>query len=382
MNNNITCPHCGEHIEISEALRKQIEVEVGKSLSEKHRKEIEDIRYKIQEETQQKLQKKYQEEQEVLQEELKENQERIAKFREQELLLRKKARELEEQKEELALEVEKRLSEEKKRIEETILKRTYEEHRLKDLEKEKVITDLKKALEDAQRRAQQGSQQLQGEVFELDIEDMLRREFPFDTIEPVGKGVRGADIRHIVKSQKGSICGVVLWEFKRTKLWQDGWIQKLKDDMRAEGAHVPIIVSTQLPKSIENGLGVVSGVWVCSPSYVLVLALLIRDKLYEVAKERYIQTQKGTKAELLYDYITGHEFRQQVEALAEVFIEMKQQILKEKIAFEKIWKVREAQVSRLISSTTNMYGSMQGLVGSSMPQVKGLEMEELTSGEE
>ncbi|MCR4263650.1 MAG: DUF2130 domain-containing protein [Candidatus Roizmanbacteria bacterium] len=381
MQNAIKCPHCGEYVEVTEVLRKQIEEQVGRDLSHKHQKEIEELQLKIEQETQKKLSKKYQEEQEELQEELQDLKERNTKYRAQELELRKQKRELEEQKEEMALEVEKRLAEEKKQMEEAIVKRIGEEHRLKEMEKEKVISDLKKALEDAQRKAAQGSQQLQGEILELDLEELLRREFPFDTIEPVGKGVRGADIRHIVKSPRGSVCGVILWEFKRTKGWQDGWIQKLKDDMRSEGANVPVIVSTQMPKGIDNGLGATNGVWVCTSAYVLILAQLLRDKLYEVAKEKFVQSQKGTKAELLYDFITGHEFQQQVEAIVEVIHEQMQQITKERMSSEKNWKARETQIRRVVLATTNIYGSLQGLVGSSMPQVKGLELNELESGE-
>src|SRR3989338_6954207 len=357
MNNHLICPHCKHEIEISEAFRHQIEEEVGKELIEKHRKELEEIRRKTADELEQKLQKRYQEEQEGLQEELKESRERIAKFREQELDLRKKARELEEQKEEMALEVEKRLSEEKKRIEETVLKRALEEQRLKDLEKEKVINDLKKALEEAQIKAAQGSQQLQGEVFELDIEDLLRTSFPQDSIEEVGKGIKGADVKQVVKSRMGKPCGVILWEIKRTKNWTDGWTDKLKTDVRSEKANVPVIVTTALPSGIENGLGIKDGVWVCSFNFILPLAILLRDRLHDVAK-------------------------QQFEALVEVFADMQQQVHRERIAFEKSWKQREAQIRKLFLSTASVYGSMQGLVGSSMPQVKGLEIEALESGEE
>ncbi|KKR72656.1 MAG: hypothetical protein UU14_C0003G0019 [Candidatus Roizmanbacteria bacterium GW2011_GWB1_40_7] len=381
MNNHLVCPHCKKEIEISEAFRHQIQEEVGKELTEKHQKEIEDLRHKMQEEIQKKLHKQFEEEQEELKEELIESKERIAKFREQELDLRKKTRELEEQKEEMALEVEKRLSEEKKRIEETVLKRALEEHRLKDLEKEKVINDLKKALEEAQIKAAQGSQQLQGEVFELDIEDLLRTSFPQDSIEEVGKGIKGADVKHIVKSRMGKPCGVILWEIKRTKNWTDGWIDKLKTDVRNEKANVPVIVTTALPADIENGLGIKDGVWICSFNFILPLAMLLRDRLHDVAKERFIQNNRGSTTDLVYDYVTGHEFKQQVEALVEVFAEMQNQVHKERIAYEKSWKQREAQVRKLFLSTASIYGSMQGLIGSSMPQVRGLELDELESGE-
>ena len=379
--NKLICPHCRQEIEISEAFRHQIEEEIGHELTSKHKKELEDVRKKTEQVIRKKIEEDIKTEQEDLKRELDEKNKRLSEFRDQELELRKKTRQLEEEKRDMALEVEKRLSEEKKHIEVVITKRIDEEHRLKELEKEKIISDLKKALEDAQRKASQGSQQLQGEILELDLEDMLKHEFPFDTIEPVGKGVRGADIRHVVKSQRGSMCGVILWEFKRTKSWTDTWIQKLKDDLRSEGANIPVIVSTQMPKSIENGLGCLDGVWVCSSEFVVILATLLRDKLYEVAKEKFVQSQKGTKAELLYDFITGHEFQQQVQALAEVYQSMQLQILKERAAYEKMWKTRESQITRMVSSTVNIYGSIHGLVGASMPRVEGLEIESLESGE-
>jgi hypothetical protein len=381
MENTITCPHCGKQVEITQALRKHLEEEIGRNLSEKHEKEMEDLRGKIQEETQKKLKKQFDEEQEEMKEELAESRDKITQFRKQELELRRKTREVEDQKEELALEMEKRISEERKKIEETVSKRALEEHRLKDMEKEKVIADLKNALEDAQRKAQQGSQQLQGEIFELDIEGILRQQFPFDSIEEIGKGIKGADIKHIVKSRMGKPCGVILWEIKRTKNWTEGWIEKLKTDLRSEKANVPIIVCTSLPPEAENGLGLKDGVWICSSNFVLPLATLIRERLHDIAKERFVQTNRGNTADLVYDYVTGHEFRQQVEALVEVFSEMQNQVSKERVAFERSWKQREAQIRKLFTSTVTIYGSMQGLVGSSMPQIKGLELEELGSGE-
>lgn len=380
MKNQLICPHCRQEIELSEAFRHQIEEEIGHELTSKHKKELEDVRKKTEEVIRRKIEEDIKTEQEDLKRELSEKNKKLSEFRDQQLELMKQKRQLEEQKEEMKLEVEKRISEEKKEVEAAVTKRIDEEHRMKELEKEKIISDLKKALEDAQRKASQGSQQLQGEILELDLEEMLKHAFPFDTIEPVGKGVKGADIRHVVKSHRGSVCGVILWEFKRTKSWTESWVQKLKDDLRSEGANIPVIVSTQLPKTVTNGLGLVDGVWVCSSEFILILATLLRDKLYEVAKEKFVQSQKGTKSELLYDFITGHEFQQQVQALAEVYQSMQLQILKERAAYEKMWKTREAQITRMVSSTVNIYGSIHGLVGASMPRVEGLEIESLASG--
>lgn len=379
--NQVTCPHCGQNIEVSEALRKQVEQEVGQSLSKKHEKEIADLRLKIQEETKKKLVEEYTFKQKELSQELEEKNKKLEAFREQELQLRKEKRALEEREKELALEVEKRIDEERKNVHEKAFKQASEEHRLKDLEKEKVITDLKKALEEAQRKAHQGSQQTQGEVLELDIEHTLRNLFPQDTIEEVGKGVKGADIRQIVKSRLGRSCGVILWEFKNTKAWSDGWISKLKDDLRAEGADIPVIVSSVLPEEASSGIGFKQGVWICSFELVIPLATLLHDKLYEVAKQKFINENKGDSKEALYEYVTGTEFRQQVEAIVEVYQDMMGEVEKERVVFERIWKKREMQIRRLMSSTNAIYGSMQGIAGSSMREIKGLDLAELDTGE-
>lgn len=381
MNNHIICPHCRHEIEISEALRHQIQEEVSGELAQKHKQELDQMKKKTEELMRKRLEEEVKTEQEDLKRELEEKNKRLSEFRGQELELRRKTRQLEEEKREMALEVEKRLNEEKRNIEDAITKRIGEEHRLKELEKEKIINDLKKALEDAQRKASQGSQQLQGEILELDVEGLLHREFPSDIIEPVEKGIQGADIRHIVKSKNGTTCGVILWELKRTKAWSDGWITKLKEDLRAEKANVPVIVSTVLPKEIESGLGLKDGVWICSFSFILPLALLIRQRLWEVAYQKAANVHRGDKASMLYDYVTGHEFKQQVEALVEIYTNKQNQIHKERIVFEKSWKARESENQKLLLSIASIYGSMQGLAGNAMPRVEGLEIEALESGE-
>ena len=231
------------------------------------------------------------------------------------------------------------------------------------------------------RKAQQGSQQTQGEVMELDLEELLADAFSNDEILPVGKGVRGADIKQVVRSPKGYICGVILWEIKRTKAWSDGWVTKLKEDLRAEKANVPVIVSIETPKEAESGMGVKDGVWVVKYPLVLALGSLLRKSLLDVGYEKAVSLNRGKKADILYEYVTGHEFRQQVEALAESYHEMQEQLEKERIAMQRQWKAREMHIRKMIGATAEMYGSMQGLVGSSMPQVKGLEMMELESGE-
>ncbi|MBI2404587.1 DUF2130 domain-containing protein [Candidatus Gottesmanbacteria bacterium] len=364
MTNTVVCPHCGKTIEITQAIRQQIEQEIAASI--KKQTEI-DLRRELTEKNLLELTD--------LKKQLEEKDKKVAQLRGQELTLREEKRKIEEEKKELKLEVARQLDEERKKLEEAILKQAAQEHRLKDQEKEKIINDLKKSLEDAQRKASQGSQQLQGEVQELDLEESLRTTFPSDTVEPVGKGVRGADIRHIVRTSLGNICGIILWESKRTKAWSDEWVVKLKDDLRSEKANIPIIVSTVLPDEARSGFGYKHGVLVCGFPLALSIAEIIRQRLIDVAREKYIgQNREKGKADMLYEYVTGHEFRQQIEAIVEVYNDMHTQILKERAAFEKIWKTREAQVTKMFTSTAGIVGSMRGRIGQSLPQVKGLEL--------
>lgn len=365
MANLIKCPKCGVEIEITSALRQEVEEKIRaetreslrKELEEKNALEIADL-------------KKANEEKER----------KIVEFREQELKLREERRKIEDEKKELALAVQRRVDEERKKAEEAAFKKADEEHRLKDLEKDKMLQDALKANEELRRKLQSGSQQTQGEVLELDLESSLREAFPQDLIEPVGKGVRGADIKQIVRSPRGFNCGVILWESKRTKAWVDDWLVKLKDDLRAEKADIPVLVTTAFPKEAEKGLGMKENVWVVSFDHFLPLAVALRKNLLDVGYQKAISVNQGRKADLIFEFVTGNEFRQQVEALVEVYKEMKDQIDRERIAYEKIWKSREGQVKRLISSTVNIYSKAAGLVGPSMPQVKGLELLELGEG--
>lgn len=378
MNKNlIKCTHCGKDIEISEALTHKLKEELSSSLEEEYKLKME----KISKEAEETALKKATETMEIklkdMQNEASEARERSKKLQEELLEATKAMRELREKDEQRELEMEKKISELKDNLKEEISKQYTSEYRLKELENEKRINDLKKALDEAQRKAQQGSMQTQGEVLELDIEQALNMAFPTDIIEPVEKGIKGADIRHTVKTAHGNECGVILWETKRTKAWSDEWIVKLKDDLRAEKAHIPVIVSSVLPKEAENGMGLRDGVWVVSFNLFIPLARILRDKLIEVAREKFMAQSKEGRSEQLYSYITSHEFRQQIEAMLEVYSAMKDQIDRERRAYEKLWSQREVQIDRMFKSTARIVGSIQGTVGSSLNQIKGLDLLEL-----
>lgn len=273
------------------------------------------------------------------------------------------------------LEAKKKLAEEEGKIREEVQKTAEEKQRLNLAAKEKTITDLQKALDDAQRKAAQGSQQLQGEILELDLEEALAQNFRDDDIEPVAKGVNGADISHTVKSQSGIACGVILWEIKRTKNWTDGWIPKLKTDLRSAKANVPVIISEVLPKQLDSDMGYVDGVWIVKPKLAIILATLLRKSLLDVGRQKAIAANQGDSATALYNFVTSHEFSQQIENMVETYQEMTQQVMKERVAYERLWSQREKQAQKLLLSTANIVGSMQGHIGiASMPKIKGLEL--------
>jgi hypothetical protein len=230
-------------------------------------------------------------------------------------------------------------------------------------------------LEDANKKATQGSQQLQGEVQELDLEVTLRESIVTDIIESVGKGVMGADIRQIVKTQRGNTCGTILWESKRTKAWSDGWVTKLKEDRLRDKANAAAIVSEVLPEEIKNGMGLKDGIWVCHPKLVIPLALLLHKAIEDAARQKFVSDRRQTDAERIYAVVTGHEFVQQVESMMETYNEMLTQIERERVAFEKFWKLRESQVKHLKSGVSGIVGELQEAAGPALPPIKSLELD-------
>lgn len=363
MANQIKCPHCGEEFEASVAINHEMREEVEKELKTKIEKAVE-AKFRSQNEDALKQ----------IQEELRFKTEKLEKSREESLKLHQEKLKLEDEKKTFELDKQRQLNEEREKIRQQTLLEASDAHRMKDLEKEKMINDLKRSLEDAQLKASQSSQQLQGEVQELDMEEYLRVAFPHDEINPVGKGVRGADISQVVRTSLGTPCGVILWESKRTKAWVDDWAAKLKDNLRASKANIPVIITTALPKEIKSGFGFFQGVWVAEPKYVQPLAEILRKNLIDVAREKHNGQDRGTKADMIYTYLTSDSFVQQIQSIIEVHQNMQIQIQKERIAFEKIWKEREAQAQRIITSTAGIYGSIQGVAGQSLPSVKGLDL--------
>lgn len=306
-----------------------------------------------------------------LHEVLKARDEKLAQAQQAQAELIKKQRELDDAKRELELTVAKRVQDGLTEARQLARKEAEDEQKLKVLEKEQTIAAMQKQIEDLKRRAEQGSQQLQGEVQELELENLLRLKFPFDAIEPVPKGEFGGDVLHRVIGSGGQIGGTLLWEFKRTKNWSDAWLVKLRDDQRAAKAEVAVIVSHTLPKGVET-FELIEGVWVTHPRAALPVAMILRQSLLEIALARQSSEGQQSKTEMVYQYLTGPRFRQRVEAIVEAFSTMQEDLDKERKAIMKQWAKREEQIERVMSATVGMYGDLQGIAGKSLQEIEGL----------
>lgn len=311
-----------------------------------------------------------------LHEVLKSRDEKLAQAQQAQAELIKKQRELDDAKRELELTVAKRVQDGLTEARQLARKEAEDEQKLKVLEKEQTIAAMQKQIEDLKRRAEQGSQQLQGEVQELELENLLRMKFPFDAIEPVPKGEFGGDVLHRVIGSGGQIGGTLLWEFKRTKNWSDAWLVKLRDDQRAAKAEVAVIVSHTLPKGVET-FELIEGVWVTHPRAALPVAMILRQSLLEIALARQSSEGQQSKTEMVYQYLTGPRFRQRVEAIVEAFSTMQEDLDKERKAIMKQWAKREEQIERVMQATVGMYGDLQGIAGKSLQEIEGLELKVL-----
>jgi hypothetical protein len=292
-----------------------------------------------------------------------------------ELALRKKAEELETRAREIDLEIARRLDEKKAAWEAGVRQTLGVEQELKLKEKEKQIEDLRHVIDDLKRKSEQGSQEAQGEVLEIDIQAALERQFPHDLIRPVPKGMTGADLIQEVRDASLNPCGSLIWEVKNTKHWQPAWLEKLKADQRQAGAALAILVSVTLPEGVR-GFAQMNGVWIADLAHYPALAVALRDQLQQVAFARAASQGKNEKMEMLYNYLAGDEFRHRVEAIVEAFTAMRSQLERERRAMTKHWAEREKQIERVIGSTTGMYGALQGIIGQGLAAIPALELDD------
>ena len=369
----IKCPKCGTAIKLSEAISRDIEADIKK----KYEKEME---LRLQEERKRleiKVKKEVEESQRLeifdLKAQLAEKAKRLEQAEQHELELRKRQRALEEKEKAFELEMNRKLDIERQQIKEKAMREVEEMYKLKDLEKDKQINDMRRKIEELKRKADQGSQKIQGEVLELELEELLKNEFPFDDIDPISSGIKGADIIQTVKTQAGRVCGKILWETKRTKNWNDGWIQKLKDDQRNAKADLAVIVSEVLPEGFHH-FRQIDNIWVTDIPSAISLGLALRTLLIQVARTKSIQAGKEETKDIVYNYLTGSEFRNRVQAIMDSFIAMKKDLDSERRAMERIWAKREKQIERVVLNIAGMRGDLEGIVGLSLPSIKLLEL--------
>lgn len=305
--------------------------------------------------------------------------EKLKEARQKEWEYLKKEQELITKEQELQITIQKQLIEERKSLSEQIRKEELDkvamketEYQLKLRELEKQLDDQKKLAEEMRRKSEQGSMQLQGEAQELLLEEILRDNFPNDQVVEVGKGVEGADCIMLVRNSSGLEYGKIIFESKRAKGWNNSWLEKLRNDMRNKQADLAILVTQVYPKNMEC-FGEKDGIWICSFREVAGLTSALRNAIIRIAETKKTEENKGEKMQMLYNFLTGIEFRQQMEAIVEGFSEMEQSIMKERLMMEKIWKERKKQLDKVLINTAGMYGSIKGIAGSSVRSIPLLE---------
>lgn len=401
----VTCPNCNHHFHLEDALNDELKdaiekekqelrqqmVEYKKNAEEKIKQKEDDLKNlasKQEEAYQQKLQEELKKQNKQLEESIRksissdfENQvkilkeseadkeEKLKEARKKELDFLQKEQALKIKEEEMEISLQRKLMEERSKLKEQLQKEENEklnlkeqEFQLRTKELEKQIEDQKRLVDEMKRKAEQGSMQMQGEVQELLLEELLKVTFPFDSIDEVGKGVRGADCIQTVRNQFGNEAGKIIYESKRTKDFTNDWIEKLKMDMRNLGADVAVIVTQALPKDMER-FGEKDGVYICTFTEVRSVVLLLRNGLLKIADAKKSQENKGDKMVMLYDYLTGNEFGEQWKAIREGFMSMKLSIQKERDAMERLWKAREKQLEKVLLNAAHIRGSVEGIAG-------------------
>ena len=344
------------------------EAQLKSELQKQHEQQREEIRKSLSQDFENKIR--------LLEDSDKEKEEKLKLARSRELEFLQKEKQLKEKESEMELQLQRQLLKEREALKEQLQKEEREkatvkdeEHNMQIKEYEKKLVDQKKLIEEMRRKSEQGSMQLQGEVQELALEEMLRILFPIDEISEVAKGVRGADVIHTVKNRIGVTAGIILYESKRTKAFSMEWVSKLKADAVLIKSNVCVIVTEAMPEGIER-IGQIDGVWICTYADVKGLVVVLRDSILKISEAYESQTNKGEKMQMLYDYLISQEFRLQLGAIIEGFSELQNSYIKERSMMERIWKQREKQLEKVLLNTNHFIGSIQGIAGSSMPELK------------
>lgn len=405
----INCPNCGTSIDVQDILKHQLEEEINQKYqaqiaAEKKKYEadfeslnaskvaFEEVKKKenelfkqrlakqlkentktIEEELKTKLQEEQSEQFKSLQSELNQKSEQIKELNRTKAEIEKLKREKGELKEEIEAEAQKKLNEVLILEKDKIRKVEEEKNELRFKEMQKQLADQKNLAEEMKRKHEQGSMQLQGEVQELAIEEWLMSQFPLDSVEEIKKGARGGDCIQHVNTRSIPDCGTIYYESKRTKDFQPSWIEKFKADIRSRGANIGVLVTEVMPSDMDR-MGLKDGVWICNYEEFKALCGVLRESIIQLNTALSSQENKGDKMSMLYEYLTSNTFRMQVEAIVEGFTQMKMDLESEKRSMQRIWKQREKQIEKVITNTTEMYGSVKGIAGNAVQSVRALEL--------
>lgn len=390
-SSNITCPSCGHKFNPGQAVTQQVEERLKAEFNQRfvqfkeahlskveqekadYLRKIEESNAKAQLEMRQKLAMELEAQLKASAEELEAKRKEVLELKKRELDMIQRERQLAEQKADMELDLQRKLLEESKKIEEHVKKKNEEEMGLRLREKDLKLEQLMQQIEIMKKKAEQGSMQVQGEVQEMALKEILEELFPVDEINDVGKGVRGADVVQVVCDRAGNACGTIIYESKRTQHFSNEWIEKLKVDLRSQKADLAILVTQALPPNVDR-FAQKDGIWICTFQDVKAIVSAIRDGLLRTAQVRSSQINKGEKMQLLYDYLSGNEFRQSIEALVEAFTSLQEGVNKERQQMEKLWKEREKQIEKALLSTSGMYGSIKGIAGNAIATVHRLEL--------
>lgn len=418
----IVCPKCAHHFPLSESItrqtieryesefdatfsaqKKELEASIEKEAERKATKQFAEkvallqeqlqdskvaeedtkkLMIKVQVDAKVKALAEFESEKKALSEELLEKDGKLNEFRTQELEMRKQMRLVDERQANMEIELQRKLEDERSKMVDQIGASEAARFSFKEAEYKKKIEDALKANEDLTRKLNQGSQQLQGEVLELELEHILTASFLHDKIDEVKKGQHGADILQTVITQQGQACGKIIWEAKRAENWSDKWLHKLKDDQQEAQADIAVIVSTVMPKGVDEVIVRIGDIWVVSPHVIKPVAEMLRVVLIEANKLKMVNTGRNEKMELLYNYLSSTQFSQKVRMMLEAFEAMRTDLEAEKRAMQKIWSKRQTQIERVTFSMTSVVGELQGIAHEALPQLENIETLEVIGNEE
>jgi hypothetical protein len=373
---NITCPECHADIALTEQLAgplvKDLRAGFAKQLAEKEEASTVAIQEAEARAKEAALTEAFKA-QEDLKKQVAEQDADLKQLKEAEAKALRREQELIDKEADIEVTVLKKLAAERESMTAKLRVQLTEEAALKVSEKDQVIASMRREIDSLKQKSEQGSMQTQGEAAELVLEDTLGQAFPSDRITPVAKGVSGADALQEVLDGMGQSAGGILWESKRTKNWSPAWLAKLREDQRGAGAEIAVLVSQALPEGVTT-FGQVDGVYVCSPRHAVPLAQVLRQGLLEVAKTKGLQVGQQDKKDLIYDYVTGTQFKQRLEAVAERFNLMEEGLRKERQFMEKQWAARHKQIELMESAMLGMHGDFQGIAGRAMPEIDGFDL--------